>query len=135
MVSSAYLRLIFLLAILIPDQDSSNLAFCMMYSVNKLNKQGDNIQPCCNLFPILNQSIVLCSNCCFLTCINVFQETSKVVWYSYLFKKNFPQFSVMNTVNGVSIVKQKYMFFSGIILLPPVSNECWQFDLWFLCLF
>ena len=45
-VSSAYLRfLIFLLAILIPACDSSNLAFYMMYSAYKLNKQGDNIQP------------------------------------------------------------------------------------------
>ena len=29
------------------------------------------------------------SNCCFLTCIQVSQKASKVVWYSYLFK-NFP---------------------------------------------
>ena len=45
-VLSAYLRwLIFLLAILIPVCDSSSLAFHMMYSAYKLNKQGDNIQP------------------------------------------------------------------------------------------
>ena len=45
-VSSAYLRLlIFLLAILIPTCASSRLAFHMMYSTYKLNKQGDNIQP------------------------------------------------------------------------------------------
>jgi len=45
-VSSAYLRLlIFLLAILIPACASSSLAFHMMYSAYKLNKQGDNIQP------------------------------------------------------------------------------------------
>ena len=25
--------------------ESSSLAFCMMYSAYKLNKQGDNIQP------------------------------------------------------------------------------------------
>ena len=29
------------------------------------------------------------SNCCFLTCIQVSQEASKVVWYPHLFK-NFP---------------------------------------------
>ena len=41
-VSSAYLRLlIFLPAILIPDCASSSLAFQMMYSACKLNKQGD----------------------------------------------------------------------------------------------
>ena len=45
-VSSAYLSLlIFLLAVLIPACDSSSLAFCMMYSAYKLNRQGDNIQP------------------------------------------------------------------------------------------
>jgi len=43
-VSSAYLRLfLFLLAILIPACASFSLAFCMMYSAWKLNKQGDNI--------------------------------------------------------------------------------------------
>ena len=43
-VSSAYLRLlIFLPAILIPACASFSLAFLMMYSAYKLNKQGDNI--------------------------------------------------------------------------------------------
>ena len=37
------------------------------------------------------------SNCCFLTCIQIFQETGQVVWYSHLFK-NFPQFVVIHTV-------------------------------------
>ena len=60
-VSSAYLRLlIFLPAILIPACVSSSPAFLMMYSVYKLNKQGDNIQPWCTLFPIWNQSVVPC---------------------------------------------------------------------------
>ena len=36
--------LIVLLAILIPACASSSLAFRMMYSAYKLNKQGDNIQ-------------------------------------------------------------------------------------------
>ena len=38
------------------------------------------------------------SNCCFLTCIQVFQEAGQVVWYSHLFQ-NFPQF-VIHTVKG-----------------------------------
>ena len=59
--SSVYLRLlIFLLAILIPTSPSSSLAFCMMYSVYKLNKQSDNIHPWHTPFPIWNQSAVLC---------------------------------------------------------------------------
>ena len=58
-VSSAYLRLLmFLPAILIPAYASSSLAFCMMYSACKLNKQGDKIQPWHTPFPILNQSVV-----------------------------------------------------------------------------
>ena len=45
-VSSAYLRLlVFLPEILIPACDSFTLAFCMMYSACKLNKQHDSIQP------------------------------------------------------------------------------------------
>ena len=57
-VSSAYLRfLIFLLAILIPVCDSSSLAFHLMYSAYKLNKQGDNIQPWHTPFLICNQSV------------------------------------------------------------------------------
>ena len=60
-VSSAYLRLlIFLLAILISAYDSSSPAFHMMYIAYKLHKQGDNIQPWCTPFPILNQSVVPC---------------------------------------------------------------------------
>ena len=45
-VSSAYMKLLILLpTILIPACDSSSLVFCMMYSVEKLNKPSDNIQP------------------------------------------------------------------------------------------
>ena len=59
-ISSAYLRLlIFLLAILIPACNSFSLAFRMMYSAQKLNKQDDNIQSWCTPFPILNP--VCCS--------------------------------------------------------------------------
>ena len=58
-VSSAYLRLlIFLPAILIPAHASSSPAFHIMYSVYKLNKQGDNIQPWHTPFPIWNQFVV-----------------------------------------------------------------------------
>ena len=60
-VSSANLRLlVFLPAILIPACASSSLAFYMMYSAYKLNKQGDNIQPWCTPFLIWNQSVVPC---------------------------------------------------------------------------
>ena len=46
-----------------------------------------------------------CSNFCFLTCIPISQETGQVVWYSHLFK-NFPQFAVIHTVKGFSVVNE-----------------------------
>ena len=45
------------------------------------------------------------SNCCFLTCLKISREAGKVVWYSHLFK-NFPQFVVIHTVEGFSIVNK-----------------------------
>ena len=45
------------------------------------------------------------SNCCFLTCIQVSQEASQVVWYSHLLQ-NFPQFIVIHTVKGLGIVNK-----------------------------
>ena len=84
------------------------------------------------------------SNCCFLTCIQVSQEAGQkkkkkeagqVVWYSHLFQ-NFPQFVVIHTVKGFGVVnKTEADVFSGTILLFQWSNGCWQFDLWFCCLF
>ena len=69
-------------------------------------------------FPNLEQ--VSCSmsgsNCCFLTHIQVSQELGKVVWYSHLLK-NFPQFVVIHTVKGFSIVNEAEVdVFSGILL-------------------
>ena len=59
--SSAYLRLlILLLEVLILPCNSSSLALCMTYTVHKLNRQSDNTQAWCTLFPILNQSVVPC---------------------------------------------------------------------------
>ena len=45
------------------------------------------------------------SNCCFLTCTQVSQEASQVVWYSYLFQ-NFPQFIVIHRVKGFGLVNK-----------------------------
>ena len=49
------------------------------------------------------------SNCCFLNCIQISQEASQVVWYSHLFK-NFPQFAVIHTVKGFSVVDEAVVF-------------------------
>ena len=45
------------------------------------------------------------SNCCFLIYIQISQELGQVVWYSHLFQ-NFPQFIVIHTVKGFSVVNE-----------------------------
>ena len=59
------------------------------------------------LFPDLEP--VYCSmyssNCCSLTGKQISQEAGQVDWYSHLFK-NFPQFVVIHTVKGFSIVNE-----------------------------
>ena len=45
------------------------------------------------------------SNCCFLACIQIFQEAGEVVWYSHVFQ-NFPQFIVIHTIKGFGIVNK-----------------------------
>ena len=89
-VSSAYLRLlIFLPAILIP-LCVKRPDFHLMYSANKLNKQGDSIQPWYTPFPIWNQSVAS------WPAYRFSQEAGQVVWYGHHFQ-NFPQFIVIHT--------------------------------------
>ena len=77
-----------------------------MYSADKLNKQGDNIQPWRTPFPIWNQSVVPCP---VLTVASWpayrFLKAGEVVWYSHLFQ-SFPQFIVIHTVKGFGIVNK-----------------------------
>ena len=65
-----------------------------IYSLDVLLFQLEPV--CCSM---------ISSNCCFLTCIQISQETGKMVWYSHLFK-NFPQFVVIHTVKGFSVVNE-----------------------------
>ena len=78
------------------------------------------------------------SNCCFLTCIEISQETGQVVWYSHLFQY-FPQFAVIHRVKGFSAVNEAedvFLEFScffydstdvGIWYLLPLTflNSAW----------
>ena len=81
------------------------------------------------------------SNCHFLTYIETFQETGKVIWYS-CFLKNFPQFVVVHTVKGFSIVSEadgnvfwdspalsmiQWMLAIGS-LVPQTSLYIWKFS-------
>ena len=97
-----------------------------MYSAYELNQQSDNIQPCCTPFPILNQSVVPCLVLTVaLTCIQVSQETGKMVWYSHL-SKNFLQFVVIHIVKGFSVVNEAevdvFLEFS-CFLYDPVNAD------------
>ena len=90
--SSSYLRLLkFLPAILITALDSCSPAFHMMYSAYKLNKQDDIYIAISYSFPNFEpvHHSISRSNCCFLTCKQVSQETCMVIWSSHLFN-NFP---------------------------------------------
>ena len=49
------------------------------------------------------------SNYQFLTCIQISQEAGKVVLYFHLLK-NFPQFVVIHTDKGVSVVNEADVF-------------------------
>ena len=78
----------------------------MKYSAYKLNKQDDNIQPCCTAFPIWNQ------------CVVPYLVLTVVSWPAHRFPKgrssglvfpslqNFPQFVVIHTDKGFGIVNK-----------------------------
>ena len=133
-VSSAYLRLFIILpAILILTCVSSSLAFHMLCSAYKLNKQGDNIQPWHTPFLIWNQ----------------FVDPSLVLavasWpaYRFLRRQVLPGtpislgifHSLLWSTQSKALYSQWSRCFSGIPLLSVRSKESWRFDLWFLCLF
>ena len=107
-VSSAYLRLlIFLPAILIPACVSSSLAFHMMYSAYKLNKQGDNTQPWRTHFPIWNQSVVPCPVLTVASWPAYRFLRRQVRWSAFpILFKDFPQCVVIHTVKGFDVVNK-----------------------------
>ena len=77
-----------------------------MYFDYKLNKQGDNIQPWRTPFPIWNQSVVPCP---VLTVASwpAYRFLRRQVRSSrILISKNFPQFVVIHSVKGFSVVNE-----------------------------
>ena len=114
---------------------SSSPACLMMYSAYKLNKQGDNIQPWRTPSPIWNQSVVPCP------------VLTVASWPAYRFLKWQVRWSG-TPISEFSTVccdphsqrlwhsqQSRSRCFSGTLLLFWWSNICWEFDLWFLCLF
>ena len=95
-VSSEYLRLlIFLPAILISIYASSSLAFCVMYSAYKLNKQG-----------VWNKSVVPCPvlTVAFWPAYRLLRR--QVRWSGISISFRIFQFIVSHTVKGFGIVNQ-----------------------------
>ena len=106
-MSSAYLSLlIFLLAILILACASSSPGFHMMYSVCKLNKQGDNIQPWHTLFPIWNQSVAPCTVLTVASWPTYRFLKRQVRWSGIPISWRIFQFIVIHTVKGFGIVNK-----------------------------
>ena len=99
--------LIFLLAILIPAYGSFSLAFLMMYSACKLNKQGDNIQPWCTPFLICSQSIVPCWILTVASWPAYRFLRGQVRWSGIPISFRMFQFVVIHTVKGFGIVNKK----------------------------
>ena len=77
-------------------------------------------------FPILNHSCSISGSIwCFLTCTQVLKEVNKVLWYSHLFQ-NFPQFVVIHTIKGFSVVSEAEVdVYLKLFFLW--SNRYWQF--------
>ena len=117
-VSSAYLRLlVFLSAILILACASFSLAFHMMFSAYKLNKQGDSIQPWHIPFPIWSQSIVSCP---VLTVASgpVYRFPRRQVrWSGIPVCLRIFQFVVIHTFKGFGVVSEAevdFFFFNSL---------------------
>ena len=90
-----------------------------IYSLNVLLSQLEPL--CCSMSS---------SNCCFLTHIQISQETGQVVWYSNLFK-DFSQFIVIHTVKGFGIVSKAEIdiFFWNSLAFSMIQQ---MLAIWFL---
>ena len=125
--------------IFIPAYASSSTAFCILYSAYKLNRQGDNIQPW--MYSFLNLEPVCSSMSGSNLLLDLHTDFSggrsgglgiPISWrifHSLLWST--PSKALAESIKQ----KSKNWCFSGTLLLFQWSSGCWQFDLWFLCLF
>ena len=106
-VLSAYLRLLMFLL--------GSLHFSLWFiqhsilhdtAAYKLNKQGDNIQPCHTHFPILNQSVVPCKVLSVASWPTYRFLRRWLRWSGILISLRIFQFVVIHTVKGFSIVNE-----------------------------
>ena len=105
MVLSAYPRLLifllswFQLVIYLAQYFISSLVY-------KLNKQNNNIQPCCTPFPILNQSIVSCPVLIVASWSSYRLFKRQARWSGIPISLRIFQFVMTHTVKGFSIVNE-----------------------------
>ena len=78
----------------------------MIYSVYKLNKQGENIQPWNTPFPIRNQSVVPCLVLTVASRPAYRFLRRQVMCFSISITLRIVQFSVIHTVKGFGIVNK-----------------------------
>ena len=87
------------------------------------------------------------SNCCFLSCTQIFQEVGKVVFYSHLFK-NITWFVVIHIVKSFSTVNeaevdffwnplalsmiQQMLVIWFLVLIPFLNPACTSGNSWFI---
>ena len=127
-LSYTYLRLlIFYLAILIPACASSSLAFHMICSAYKLNKQGDNIQPWHTPFPIWNQYVVSCPVLTTASWPAYRFCRRQVRWYGIPISWRIFQFVVIHRVTGFGIVNEAVV---DVLL----EFSCFFYDPWMLAI-
>ena len=118
MVSFAYLRLlILLLPVLIPAYASSSPTFHMMYSVYKLNKQGDNIQPSCTTFQIWNMPIFPCLVLTVASWPAYRFLRRQLRWSGIPISLRIFQFIVIHTVRGFGVVNETEVWCVNCILI------------------
>ena len=123
-VSSAYMRLLIFLRYL-----DSSLCFIqpgILHDVLCIEVKQAGWRYTASMYSFPNHAPVCCSmscsNCCFMSWIQVSLETGKVVWYSQLLK-NFPQFVVIHTIKGFSGVNEAEVdFFRNSLAFPIIQQ-------------
>ena len=93
----------------------------MMYSADKLNKQGDNIQPCSIPFPIWNQSIASCLVLTAASCPAYGFLRRQLMWPGIPISLRIFQFVVIHTVKVFGVVNNAKSLQSCPTLSDPMD--------------